>query len=517
MSDPRELLQESLSRNEELKQRIESLSCERNERDKEIEALREQISDLLRRLYGRKAERFENPNQLDLLKELGWSPSPEAEETRETEKVEYTRKRPEKPGAKPLPEHLPRIVEGVDPSEEERTCVCCSKEMERVGEVVTEELDIVPEQLRVKQYVQGQYRCRECMNRNLTRPLPPRPIKRGRPSPSLLAHIVVSKYVDHLPLNRQEQIFKRQGVNLARSTMDEWLGRLSELLLPILQAMKRRLVSGSFVQIDETPIEALDRRLKGKTKRCYLWSYGTPRGELVYDVTTSRAGRHPREILEGFSGLAQTDGYVGYNELFASSGVEHLACMAHIRRKFFESKHALPERTEEILDLIRQLYGIEAEAREAALSAEERLELRREKARPAFESLRERIEALSPIPTPKSKIGKACQYALGQWPAMSRYLEVAEAEIDNNACERSIRPAVIGRKNFLFLGSAEAGGQRASVFYSLTQSAKRMGQNPFEYLRDVIERVVTAVPERLDQLTPLGWRQAEKPTATSAR
>ena len=318
MKDANELVSLLNKQNEELKRQLE---IERNESSHEIESLKEQINELLRRLYGRKSERFENPNQLDFLKELGWLNEKESElKTSDIEKVSYTRKRPKKPGPKPLPEHLPRVVVPVDPAEADRVCGCCQKEMERVDEVVTEELDIVPLTLRVKQYVQGKYRCTKCMNRDVIKPLPPRPIEKGRPSSALLAYLVVSKYVDHLPLHRQEQIFKRQGVQLVRSTMDEWFGALSPLLLPVVLAMKRRLLRGEYLQVDETPIEALDRELQGKTRRCYLWSYSWPDGEVVYDVTASRAGRHPRAFLEGFRGHVQTDGYTGYREVFAQRG-----------------------------------------------------------------------------------------------------------------------------------------------------------------------------------------------------
>ena len=184
--------------------------------------------------------------------------------------------------------------------------------------------------------------------------------------------------------------------------------------------------------------------------------------------------------------------------------------MAHIRRKFFEAKHAAPERVEEILGLIRALYDIEEEAREKALAFEERLELRESKAREIFARLRERIEELAPIPTPQSKLGKACDYALKRWKSMALYLERGDLEIDNNACERSIRPAVIGRKNYLFLGNVKAGGQRASVFYSLCQSAKRLDLNPFEYLRDVIERAITTPAHRISELTPANWKRARE-------
>ena len=328
-------------KNEEISLENERLACERNEQTQKLELLQEQINDLLHRLYGRKSERFENPNQLDLLKQIGWSEGEEPEtKLADLEKVSYTRKRAKKRGPKAIPEHLPRIKVLIDPNEAERVCACCSKDMERVDEVVTEELDIVPPQFRVKQYVQGKWRCHECMNRDLVEPLPARPIQKGRPSPSLLAYIVVSKYLDHQPLYRQEQIFKRHGIHLARSTMDEWLGQLSQFMLPIVGAMKRRFRAEAYLQCDETPIQALEHEGRGKKKkkgnerkkqvrRCYLWAYSIPRGEVIYDVTASRSSRGPCVMLDGFFGTLQTDGYAGYNELFKSGDRLRVACMAH--------------------------------------------------------------------------------------------------------------------------------------------------------------------------------------------
>jgi transposase len=509
-------------KNEEISLENERLACERNEQTQKLELLQEQINDLLHRLYGRKSERFENPNQLDLLKQIGWSEGEEPEtKLADLEKVSYTRKRPKKRGPKAIPEHLPRIKVLIDPNEAERVCACCSKDMERVDEVVTEELDIVPPQFRVKQYVQGKWRCHECMNRDLVEPLPARPIQKGRPSPSLLAYIVVSKYLDHQPLYRQEQIFKRHGIHLARSTMDEWLGQLSQFMLPIVGAMKRRFRAEAYLQCDETPIQALEHEGRGKKKkkgnerkkqvrRCYLWAYSIPRGEVIYDVTASRSSRGPCVMLDGFFGTLQTDGYAGYNELFKSGDRLRVACMAHIRRKFKEARHALPERVDEILDLIRDLYAIEEDSRETKLDYSERLEIREDKSRPIFTKLKSKIDELAPIPVPKSKLGKAVSYAQGQWSHMERYLDDGLVEIDNNWCEQAIRPTVLGRKNYLFLGSLEGGGRRAKVFYTLLQSAKRIGLEPFEYFRDVLERLPTHSQSRIDELTPRGWAEARQ-------
>lgn len=286
--------------------------------------------------------------------------------------MEYTRRRAQRFGPKPLPENLPRIVERVDPPEEERRCACC----------------------------------RKCMNRDVVKELPPRVIQKGRPSPSLLAYIVIAKYLDHMPLYRQEQIFKRHGVQLVRSTIDEWLGELSHLLLPIVSAMKRRFSAEPYLQCDETPIQALEHEGRGKKKakgkdrkkqvrRCYLWAYSIPRDEVIYDVTASRSARGPCAMLEEFSGTLQTDGYAGYNELFASGERLRVACMAHIRRKFVEARHALPGRVDEIIDLIRDLYSIEEESRQRELDPQGRLALRHEKSRPVFSALKSAIDELA--------------------------------------------------------------------------------------------------------------------------
>lgn len=364
-----QLINNLKKRNAELERQNSALSETKGSVEKEVAYLRGQLKALAQRLYGRRSERFENPDQTDLFQtllkaeEISRPPVPDT-----YEKIEYTRRKPSDHGPKPLPEDLPRDRVEIDPPESERTCACCQRPMERVEEKVSEELTVKPPEFRVRQYVRGVYRCRSCMNRNVEAPLPPRPIERGRPSPSLLAYLVTSKYADHLPLYRQEQIFKRYGIHLPRSTIDEWFGHLSGLLLPIVQAMKRRLLESRFLQSDDTLIQVLDRELKGKSRRCYIWVYGIPKGEVVYHFTTSRSQRWPREFLGEWSGYLQCDGYAGYNELFRDGRIQHVACMAHIRRKLLEAKEAAAKEIEEILTVIQSLYAIEDEARERELT-----------------------------------------------------------------------------------------------------------------------------------------------------
>lgn len=491
--------------------------------ERKIGKLEEQINALLRRLYTRRSERFLDPNQSDLFDELLELESARAkleeEKLEVSQKIEYERKRPQKRGPKPLPEHLVRERIEIDPPEEKRTCSCCKKPMERVGEVITEELEVEPLKFKVRQYVRGKWRCPPCMNRDVVEELPPRPIEKGRPSPGLLAYIVTSKYSDHLPLYRQEQIFLRHGVHIARSTMDSWLGALSGLLLAVVEAMKRDLLTDTFLQSDDTRIQALDPSLKGESRRCYLWAYSRPDGEIVYHFTDNRSAKGPLKFLNGFSGHLQTDGFSAYKPLWRAGRVKHIACLAHIRRKFFEARGSAPDEVDAILGKIREAYAIEEKARRA-FSAETLLELRRMRVEPVLDEIETLVSELGEKVLPKSKLGLAVEYAQNEWPGLRLYLDVAEARIDNNSCENAMRPVVLGRKNFLFAGSVKGGGERAEVFFSLVQSSKRLGLDPYAYLRDVINRISTHPASRIRELTPRGWkdsRASEKVTSASAR
>ncbi len=314
----------------------------------------------------------------------------------------------------------------------------------------------------------------------------------------------------HLPLYRQEKILQRHGIEITRSTMNSWLGQISPLLQPIVEAMKRELRLRNFLQIDETPIQALDPEIKGKSRRCYVWCFGHPRGEVVYFVSDSRAGKWPKAQLEGFSGHLQSDGYKGYDKIYREGEVLHVACMAHIRRKFSDSLNSHPERVGEILELIQQLFALEERAKNEELDHEQRARLRQEEARPVFDELKKKIDELAPIPTPASDLGKAVRYALNQWEAMERYLSAGEAELSNNITEQNIKSVVIGRKNYLFLGHPKAGGERVEAFYSLIVSARRLGIEPFEYLRDVLEILPAIGVDRAAELTPSRYLAARR-------
>jgi len=342
--------------------------------------------------------------------------------------------------------------------------------------------------------------------------LPPRPIEKGRPGPGLLAHVVVSKFGDHIPLHRQEQIFARQGIDLPRSTLCDWVLSVGSLLQGVVKEMKRYILKYPVVQSDDTPIQYRENGVKGKTLRGYIWVYGIPWGEVVYEFRRGRARAGPLEFFGNYRGYIQTDGFGGYNALFQKEGVRQIGCMAHLRRYFYNALEEAPPEAKVILAAIQKLYRIEREAKAEGITGSALLDLRREQALPILNWLREVFEYLKERVRPKSRLGKAVKYALGQWEAVERYTEIAEAQIDNNSIENAMRPVVLGRKNWLFLGNADRGGRTASALYSLVVSCKRLEIDPFEYLRDIIDRISVHPASRIWELTPRGWKESREPS-----
>jgi len=410
-------------------------------------------------------------------------------------------------GRRRLPEDLPRERVVHDVPEGERTCSCCGEAMQPFGEDTTEELDFVPAQLLVREHVRPKYSCRTCQEGVKQADLPPRPIEKGRPGPGLLAHVLVSKYVDHLPLYRQSRMFERHGVELHRSTLCDWVRVCAETLRPVVALLKQGIVASRVTQADETPLLVLDKRNRGRRHLGYLWAYRGPEGETVYEYRPTRGGEGPREFLKDFEGKLQTDGYQAYDGL--SPKIVEVGCWAHARRKFVQAQASAPAQAKEALDLIRGLYRVERKAK--GLPAEERAALRREEAAPGLAALRQRLEAWQPDVLPKSPLGEAVGYAIRQWPTLERYLDDGELDIDNNAIERAIRPVALGRKNWLFCGS-EDGAHRAATLYSLIESCKAQGVEPFAYFADVLARTATATAR---ELLPRAWKAARDAAQTA--
>jgi transposase len=494
-----------LSKDEQLLRKDEQLTS----RDEEIERLKLLIAKLRRMEFGRRSEKLGwQIEQLELkLDELEASraeqaaacPSPKA-----VSDVNRTAKRERQP----LPAHLPRETHKILPKQE--TCPDCSGALKFLGEDVSEILEYVPEHIKVIRHVRPKLACARC-DKIVQAAAPSRPIERGIAGPGLLAHVLVSKYADHLPLYRQAQIYAREGVDLDRSTMAEWVGGCSRLLEPLVEALRRHVMNATKLHTDDTPVPVLAPG-RGKTKTGRLWTYvrdDRPWGDQTppavwYAYAPDRKGEHPLAHLSEFRGTLQADAYPGYEEIYKGGQVRQAVCMAHVRRPFYDLYEAHKSAVaKEALERIAALYVIEDTIR--GRSAEERRTVRNERSKPLLESLKKWFEETSGKLSKKSDTTRAIRYALDRWDAVTRYCDDGHLEIDNNAAERSLRAVVLGRKNYLFAGS-DAGGQRAAAIYSLIGSAKLNGIDPEGYLRTVLSRIADHPINAIEELLP--WNVA---------
>lgn len=486
-----------------LKQIVRELLSTLEGREALIRKLEHQLERLRRHQFGRRSEKVDAAQLL-----LAFARSQEAEAAPPPAPPKPKRKR-EGHGRKPLPEALPRQDVEHDVPPEDKRCGKCGAELDRIGEEVTEQLDYVPASFVVRRHVRAKYACKRCEETVVLAPLPPQPIEKGLPGAGLLAHVLVSKYADHLPLHRQEGICRRQGVELARSTLCGWVRDCATLLRPVVTAMKAELLRSEVVHTDDTPVTVQDRLHPGGTRTGRLWVY---RGDdahpyTLFDYTGDRTRAGPAAFLAGYKGYLQADAYGGYDALYAGGEVLEVGCWAHARRKFYDAQTSEPEPAAAALAFIHALYDVERDAREQHLGPAARQALRQERAVPLLAQFRHWLDAQALVSLPQSPMGQAIGYALGQWDALCRYTADGILTIDNNAAERALRRVAIGRKNWLFAGS-DAGGRRAAVAYSLIATCQRHGVEPFAYLRDVLERVPTHPSSGIDALFPHHWKAA---------
>jgi len=471
-------------------------------RDAEIEHLKLLIAKLRRVQFGRSSEKLDRQiEQLELrLGEL------EASRTKEVEL-----RKPASGGAvvgraarRPLPDHLPREVRKYLPQQE--ACPDCGGKLKHLGEDVSEMLEYVPERFKVIRQVRTKVACAGC-DRIVQAEAPSRPIERGVAGPGLLAHVLVSKYCDHLPLYRQSEIYAREGVDLDRSTLAEWVGGTSRLLAPLVEALRRHVMGAQKLHADDTPVPVLAPGL-GKTKTGRLWTYvrdDRPAGDQTppavwFAYSPDRKGEHPQAHLSQFRGTLQADGYAGFDQIYQAGHIQEAACWAHVRRRFYDLQvaHKSPVAAE-ALERIGALYAIEKEIR--GRSPGERREIRDIRSRPLLESLKQWLEETLGKLSRKSDTAVAVRYALGRWEALMRYCDDGRLEIDNNSAERALRVVALGRKNFLFAGS-DGGGESAAAIYSLIGSAKLNGLDPEAYLREVLTCIADHSINRIEELLP---------------
>jgi transposase len=463
-----------------------------------IKVLEAQMAAMNRALYGRRSEQLD-PAQRQLFEEAIEEDIVAIQAELQTLKESPSAPR-RQPKRLPLPEHLPREEVRHEPAS--CTCTQCGNALTPMGEDVTEQLDCKPAEFFVRRHIYPKYACRTCETVTAA-PSEASVIERGRPAPGLLAQVLISKYADHLPLYRQQQIYQRSGVELARSTLADWTGAAGVALMPLVDAMKADLLQRPVIHADETPVALLDPGA-GKTARAYLFAYCATDGPpiTIFDFCTSRSGEHARRFLGAFGGHLVVDDYAGYKTLF-TQGITEVGCWAHIRRLFFElhatkaSAHAEPA-----LRHIAELYRIEADIK--GRDPPERLARRQREARPVLDAFEQWVDQVSANASPNSGLAKALAHTRKRWPALVRYVDDASLPIDNNPVERSIRPVAVGRKNWLFAGS-KAAGERAAAIMSLIATAKQNGHEPYAYLKDVLTRLPTHPDRRIAELLPHRW------------
>ena len=492
-------LEEAVSTISNLQEEAEKLNEEAKKLQQENTYLKEELTQLKRLMFGKKNERFiPSDNSQASLFEQAVEVTPESEQ----QTITYTKDKQsgkKQPVRLALPAHLTREEQVIEPEDKQEDVI-------KIGESVTEILEYTPGKVYVKRYVRPKYvqshpdPAKD--QQVVVAPLPSFPIPSGNAGPGLLAHLMISKYVDHLPFYRQVQMFKREGVKLPESTISGWFKAVCKLLEPLYHEIHKQVLASGYINADETPIPVQSSNKPEATHTGYHWFYHSPEVKLVViDYQKSRSAQGPHDFLEKYKGVLQTDGYAGYEQFAQKEGIILLGCMAHARRYFEKALDNDRERAQHALSEIQKLYAIERLAREEDLTSDQLTELRHKEALPTLQELKQWMEGQYGQVAPKSSIGKALAYSLKLWSRLIRYTENGAWYIDNNLVENSIRPVALGRKNYLFAGSHDA-AQWAAMMYSFLGSCKLNGAEPFQWLKSTLEIIQDIKVNQMHTLLP---------------
>lgn len=471
----------------------------------EVQQLRWRIAQLEKQLYGPSSERRveERLSKEQVL--LSLFPPP-AEPAAVQQVLVQVRDGSSEPRVRrqPVAKVLETVTERLEP--QEKVCPQCGKAKCEIGCEKSERFEYIPSKVIRHEILRPKLACPCGQGGVSVAPLPPQLIEQGQAGASLVAHVILSKFDDHLPLYRQQQQFLRLGVNFARQTLCDWVEKGAEWLQAIVREMGRELLAGSYLQVDETPVRVMDPEVKGKCAIGWLWVKGVPGGDVVFEFHPGRGQEHARQLIGNFKGYLQRDGYSAYGALVrGDAGLIPVGCWGHARRKFLEAAELENAEAIGLVDEIRRLYLIERHARDECLTPDQRWKLRQQLAKPVLAALQPKLEAMREQHLPQSPMGKAIRYALGEWQPLNRYLEDGRLEIDNNLTENAIRPSAVGKKNWLFIGHPEA-GWRSAVIYSVIASCRRRGIDPWQYLSDVLQRLPGMNQSEVPSIVPARWK-----------
>jgi transposase len=478
-----------------------------------IRVLEERVRLLRIAKYGRGSEKLSDA-QLELLELEPGVSNLEVEAESQRPRVPRSGQRPPRrhPGRQELPAHLPRVERVLSCTPKQAICQGCGKETIVIGYDKSEQLDVEPAKYFVQVTKREKRACPGCEEQGVVAaPLPPQIIDKCLASDGVVIDTVVQKYCDHIPLYRQSAILERDtGLELSRATLDGWVLKVGELLMPVVGTMRRELIGGNYIQADETPVDVQIQEGRGKNHQAYLWQYGRPGGTVVFDFRLGRGRDGPKQFLGQFEGILQTDGYAAYDQIGGPKMV-HAGCWSHAERYFsdvVQLNHKDPVATP-IVARIDELFAIDSQARQQGQSMEARHALRQEKAKPLLEVIRKQIEAARTTALPASALAKACHYTLTLWEKLTRFLEYPELELSNNLAENSMRPVAVGRKNWIHVGSAQAGPKIAAIL-SVVESCRRLKIPVRDYLAAILPGLADVPVQRLSELTPASWANQKR-------